>query len=145
MPSHHRKQTLAAALRDFECPTPPRVANGFPQLIFRLIAAVHTRSAVEFTLDPLNLGSDDGGRVFRVLDPDPDAGEILTPARRQAVIDAATRESTQTRLNVCAAFSPRDTVYVRPGTPPTPSKSYPIAGMNIYDVKHIREPLPDAN
>ena len=119
---------------------PPHVANGYPQLVLRLMPAVYTRSAVAFTTDPLRLGSDHGDRFFRVLDPHPDAGETLTPERRQAVVDAAQRLADDTNLRVSAAFSPADAVYVSPGSAPRASAQPPEGGLNLYGVQHLRSP-----
>ena len=125
------------------CEKTPRVANGYPKLVVRLMAAVYTRSAVEFTTDPLRLGADLGNRVFRVLDPTPDAAEVLTPERRQAVLHAAQGVADAMKLRVSAVFSEGDAVYFAPGTTPQYSTTPPDGGLNLYDVKHVRKPAPD--
>ncbi len=139
MPSRRRKKTLAALDRAAEALLPCRVAGGFPQLAVRYIAAIYAVRAVHFTLDPLHLGDGDGA-VFGVLDPDPDAGEPLTPARRQAVLDAAESKANALQLSVCAAFSRYDLVYFWPGKPPIASSRYPRAGALLYDVVQRRAP-----
>lgn len=121
----------------------PRVANGYPQLVVRLMAAVYTRSAVEFTTEPLHLGGDLGTRVFRVLDPTPAAAEVLTPERRVAVLDAAQGLADAMKLRVSAVFSDDDAVYFSPAQTPQPSARPPEGGLNLYDIKHIRRPKPD--
>ncbi len=109
----------------------PRIADGFPRLILRLMPAVYARSNIEFTADSGNVGSAEGGAIFRILDPSPDAGETLTPERRQAVIDVASRMAKGRNHCVCAGFSPRDTVYVWPGIAPVASTHLPITDLTF--------------
>lgn len=124
-------------------PAAARLAEGFPHLVVRLMPAVYTRTAIEWTLDPLDQGFRDGNRLLRILDPEPEAGAALTPARRQIVLDVAQTTSTRVAKDLCAVFGKRDCVYLSPRAAPKPSSEPPEGGVSLYDVQHQRAPAVD--
>jgi hypothetical protein len=134
MSSNRRKKTLAAA--DFAAipETATRIGDGYPRLITRLTAAVYQRATVEFTQDPLHLGSDASATVYRVLDPTPDAGEVLTPERRAAAVDAATWMAEVNQLRMCVTFGRKDVVYVWPNGETREALAPPSGGLDPGEV-----------
>ncbi|MFZ4580880.1 MAG: hypothetical protein ACOYOB_21055, partial [Myxococcota bacterium] len=119
-----------------------RIGDGYPQLVVRYMAAVYQRATVEFTLDSLHLGSDAAARVYRVLDPTPDAGQVLTPERRRSVLEAVALYSNASGLAVCATFAPNDAVYLRPGGVVQQAKTPPRGGLDLGEVLAQRVAVP---
>lgn len=146
MSSNRRKKTLAAAEFAAIPETATRIGDGYPRLITRLTAAVYQRATVEFTQDPLHLGSDASATVYRVLDPTPGAGDVLTPERRAAAVDAATWMAEVNQLRMCVTFGRKDVVYVWPGGLARPGSNPPVGGLNPGEVTvHWATPPKETN
>ncbi len=140
MPSKRRRRTLAAAAAAEAAAAagPPRFANGFPQFVERKMPTIYCRSTIELTSDSLELGLAPGGRVYRVLDPDPTAGDALTDGRRKAVLDAAAERSALSRFKVCVIFAAGNAVYFDPDGTRTQSASAPRRGLDLGEVTDFR-------
>ena len=141
MSSKRRKKTLAAAEFAAIPETATRIGDGYPRLITRLTAAVYQRATVEFTQDPLQLGSDASATVYRVLDPTPDAGEVLTPERRAATVDAAGVMAEAGQRQLCVTFGPKDMVYLRPGGVVCGAAA-PVGGLDPGEVGLVQRDIP---
>ena len=116
------------------------IGGGYPQLVARLAPAVYLRQPVVFVTDPLRLGRDTETKRYAVLDPDPGAGRELTPARRQAVVEAAGELCDHLQLPCCAAFSPRDAVYFRPDQAQATAAQAPAGGLALDEVRFVGRP-----
>lgn len=81
----------------------------YPFLTVRLMPAVGTTSPIVFTTDPAQVGVRDS--TLYVLDPEPDARGI-TPARREAILEAARAAKAQSRYQMCVEFGRKDIVFV---------------------------------
>lgn len=142
MSSNRRKKSLATAAFAALPSEATRIGDGYPQLVVRHMAAVYQRATVEFTLDPLHLGSDAGARLYRVLDPTPDAGEVLTPERRAATVDAAGVMAEAGQRQLCVTFGPKDVVYLRPGAVVRPGANAPLGGLDSGEVGLVQRDIP---
>lgn len=109
----------------------------YPQLVTRLMAAAYLCQRVALVRDPLRCGRSDVGQYYGVLDPEPNAGEALTPARRQAVVAAAREASDRLHLPCCAVFGPFDAVYVRPGQAKTRAGVAPSGGVQFGQMAFV--------
>ncbi len=137
MSKHRRRPVRPTDAADPVAHEPSKVGHGYPQLTLRLMAAVGQRLAVRFTSDATALGKALGGQAFLVLDPDPTAGEELTPGRRAAVLAAGQDLANSLNLRVAAVFSASDATYFRPGEAARPSSHPPELALELPEVRIV--------
>lgn len=106
-------------------PAATRAAQAYPHLVVRLMAAVYTRTAIEWTVDPLDQGFHHGNRVLRVLDPDPTAGAETHP---HGAWLCATWRKTRVPAPASSCVSCSQMVAGRPPRSTTTAKSGWLAG-----------------
>ena len=137
-----RKRATSRTTVPSNDPAAAERAKAFPHLVIRLMPAVGTSVAIEWTTDPLGQGFVAGNRVLRVLDPEGTAAAdgagdgAVTPARRASVVEVAQVASTRVRLKMCVVFGPEDCVYLAPGEVAAPAEKAPEIAVNLYDAVH---------
>lgn len=107
MVSNRRKRTVIAQAKH-SAQADPRVSDGYPRLVvFRHLGTGQQR-IITFTTDPEQVLEGRDGLV-RLLDPDPEAGERMTPLRQEAVARAARAWETLLGIRVFVLLTPYDT------------------------------------
>ncbi len=111
MVSKRRKRTFAAEAKRV-AQAEPRVADGYPRLVvYHRLGGVQKRF-VTFTTDPQEVREGTVGSL-RLLDPDPEAGDRMTPLRQEAVAKAAVAWEALLGRRVFVMLTPYD----RPAAP----------------------------
>lgn len=81
----------------------------YPYVVVRWMACVYRRQPVWF-----GLGPDESREVLVVPGPTPSDRANLSPAQREAVIEAAATACQRSAFRQCVVFAPSDAVYVEP-------------------------------
>lgn len=107
------------------------VVSTFPYLVVRMLAGVYARRPVVFVGVQVETSSIREGAML-VTDPDAaTAVEAITPARREAVLAAASEWSRQSGLSACVVFGWHDAVYVEPDGAQHASPKPPLGGFRL--------------
>ncbi len=106
MVSKRRKRTFAAEAKRV-AQADPRLGDGYPQLVVYRRLGTGQRRFVTFTTDPAQVREAPDG-PFRLLDPDPEAGDRLTPLRQEAVAKAALAWQALLGMRVFVLLTPYD-------------------------------------
>lgn len=107
MVSNRRKRTFTAQAKHI-AQADPRVCDGYPRLVVYRHLGTGQQRLITFTTDPEQVREGRDGPI-RLLDPDTEAGERMTPLRQEAVAKAARAWETLLGMRVFVMLTPYDT------------------------------------